>query len=135
MGIGPQSPESEANMKKRVAAELRKLGYLAIYTESGGLSSGLPDLLVVGRSWMGFIEFKAATGRLRANQRLMIQALLVRGFPTIVAHCAGLNDYFLERIEATLGARHVTADCCTWDGSAYDLLEGLQVLSKELKQG
>lgn len=75
---------TEFEFTARVAKEIRATGALVFIMKGNELQSGLPDRLVVSTVWSGFLEFKAAGGELRANQRVLATDCARRGFKVAV---------------------------------------------------
>jgi len=45
---------------------------------------GVPDLLVIGLAWKGFLEFKIGNDKCKEIQKVQIERILKRGFPVYV---------------------------------------------------
>lgn len=74
----------ESAFEAKICKEFREAGALVYKLPATGETSGLPDRLVIHRDWVGLLEFKAAGGELRANQRACLKQCQRRGFPAFV---------------------------------------------------
>ncbi len=52
--------------------------------------AGVPDLLVVHRSWSGFLELKVGTNKLSGIQRKVMKDITARNFPCYVLRWNGI---------------------------------------------
>ncbi len=75
---------SEAEFTARVCKGLEALGAVVYVLPGVGLSSGLPDRLMVHRDWAGLLEFKGKNTKVQENQRITMSMCLRRGFPAFV---------------------------------------------------
>lgn len=127
---------TESEMTRKLCRALEGLGAVTYVAVGGRMSRpGWPDRWIGHRDWQGWVEFKAAGAKPRANQlacRRDIERALGQGSAAIAWHP---GDGVIGRVE--------TGACwCEWDGTARDLLRAMRELKAfvvdsgaSLKQG
>jgi hypothetical protein len=113
---------NESELTRRLCAELKRFNAVT-YTISGGsefMRPGMPDRFLAHRRVCGgaWLEFKASGAKCSTVQREVLREMRERGVNAFVARHgekSGIEDEHGNLL-------------CTWDGTAKDLLEGLEQL-------
>lgn len=106
----------EKDIERWLGNQLKKLGCIYMKFVSPG-NDGVPDRIVVlPGGGVIFIELKATTGKLRANQRVQISRLRKQG--ALVFVLTGKRDAelfvdYIERVIHGLSSTRVPRDCNT----------------------
>lgn len=108
----------EKDIERRLGNQLKKLGCIYMKFVSPG-NDGVPDRIVVlPGGGVIFIELKATTGKLMANQRVQISRLRKQG--ALVFVLTGKRDAelfvdYIERVIHGLSSTRVPRDCYSAD--------------------
>jgi hypothetical protein len=80
-----KDPRAHSKFRDKVVKELKSKGCWVLSVHGHKLQKvGVSDLLVIGRSWKGFLELKTGNAVCSPVQKEFIEKMVLRNFPTYV---------------------------------------------------